>query len=133
MPSISKDKLQSVSPAPGVEMSETKWGEMNVGFTTMREPAVGMDMAPLFKGLPNDQCQAPHWGYILKGSIKVMYADREETFTAGQAYYMEPGHIPHINEPTEFVEFSPEEDMRKTMEVIQRNVEAALAAQAAQG
>jgi hypothetical protein len=130
MPSTSKDKLQVVKPAPGVEMSEIHWGGMTVGFTSIQEPAVGMDMAPLLKGLPGDRCQAPHWGYILKGSLKIQYADREETFTAGQAYYIAPGHIPHIDEPTEFIEFSREEEMGKTMEVIQRNLKALQAAQA---
>jgi hypothetical protein len=133
MPSTSKDKLQVSKPAPGVEMSEVQWGGMTVGFTSVQEPAVGMDMAPLFKGLPDDRCQAPHWGYVLKGSITILYADREETFTAGQVYYMEPGHIPQITEASEFIEFTQEEEMRETMEVMQRNLEALRTAQAARG
>jgi hypothetical protein len=130
MPSISREKMQFEKPVPGVETSEIQWGGMTVGFMSVQEPAVGMDMAPLFKGLPGDRCQAPHWGYVLKGSIKIEYSDREETFTAGQAYYMALGHIPHIDEPSEFVEFTREEEMRKTMEVMQRNLEALQAAQA---
>jgi len=51
MPSISRDKLQLVKPTPGIEMSEIQWGGMTVGFTSIQEPAVGMDMAPLFKAL----------------------------------------------------------------------------------
>ena len=133
MSSISKDKLQVEKPAPGVEMREIQWGGMAVGFVSFTEPAVGMDMAPLFKGLPGDRCQAPHWGYVLKGSMQIIYADREETITAGQAYYLEPGHIPHITEPVEFLEFTQEEQMRKTLEVMQRNMEAVKAAQAARG
>jgi hypothetical protein len=133
MSSVSRNKLQIENPAPGVEMSEIQWGGMNVGFVSIKEPAIGMEMAPLFKGLPDDRCQAPHWGYVLKGSIQIRYADREETITAGQAYYLEPGHIPHITEPTEFVEFTQVEEMRKTMEVMQRNMEAARKAQEALG
>jgi hypothetical protein len=129
MPSVSKDKLQVASPAPGVETSEIQWGGMSVGFTSVQGPAIGMDTAPLFKGLPGDRCQAPHWGYVLKGSITVRYADREETFTAGQVYYIAPGHIPYTTEAVEIVEFTQEEELRKTMEVIQRNAEALQAAQ----
>ena len=68
MASISKDELQVEQPVPGVEMSEIQWGGMTVGFVSITEPAVGLDMAPLFIGLPDDRCQAPHWDYVLKGS-----------------------------------------------------------------
>ena len=30
----------------------------------------GVDATPLFKGLPDDMCQSPHWGYILKGRVR---------------------------------------------------------------
>ena len=125
MPSVSKDKLKATAPTPGAEMREVNWGGMNVSFVSIKEPALGMDMAPLFKGLPDDRCQTPHWGYVLKGSLKMLYADRNETFTAGQIYYIEPGHIPNITEPTEFIEFSREEEMLKTMEVMTKNKEEA--------
>jgi hypothetical protein len=36
------------------------------------------------------------------------YADGEtEVLTAGQTYYIRPGHNPHIDHDTEFVEFTP--------------------------
>ena len=28
-----------------------------------------------FKGLPDDRCQCPHWGYVSKGSFTVTYLD----------------------------------------------------------
>src|SRR4029450_12626508 len=38
----------------------------------------------LFKGAPNDQCQAPHMGYVLKGKYVMRTADGvEEVFEAG--------------------------------------------------
>lgn len=47
---------------------------MLVSFKTF--PA-GVDAAPLFKGSPNDECQFPHWGYVLKGRARMRYKDRE--------------------------------------------------------
>jgi hypothetical protein len=37
-----------------------------VGFETYTEDA---DLAPLFKGLPNDECQCEHMGYVIKGKV----------------------------------------------------------------
>ena len=69
----------------------------------------GMDLSPLFEGLPNDKCQCPHWGYILKGAIHVRYEDgQEEVIRAGEVYYMPPGHTVWIEEDIAFVEISPE-------------------------
>ncbi len=43
----------------------------------------GTDMAPLLKGLEDDACQAPHWGYMISGEVVVTYTDdAEETCSA---------------------------------------------------
>jgi hypothetical protein len=76
------------------------------------------DMAPLFKGLPDDRCQCPHWGYVM-----AYRHDREEVFETGEAYYAPPGHTPKIVAGTELVEFIPTEEMNKTLEVETRNME----------
>ncbi len=82
----------------------------------------GTDTAPIFKGLPDDKCQCPHWGYVLKGRMRIRYADREEILKAGDAYYMEPCHLPLFEEDTEVIEFSPKGEYRKSMEVAARNM-----------
>jgi hypothetical protein len=92
-----------------------------VGFELFREDA---DATPLMKGLPDDRCQSPHWGYVISGSVTFKYADRDETYEAGDAYYAPPGHIPVIKAGTEVVEFSPSESYAQTMEVIARNLGA---------
>jgi hypothetical protein len=53
---------------------ETDWGGMHVNFTTCHKT---LDIAPLLRGLPNEMCQCPHWGMVLKGRKLVKYADRE--------------------------------------------------------
>ena len=35
----------------------------------METHPIDLDAAFLFKGAPNDQCQAPHMGYVLKGAL----------------------------------------------------------------
>ncbi len=69
---------------------DAQWGEMNIAFEGF--PA-GMDTRPLFKGLPEDRCQCPHWGMLFKGRLKVLYASGEEVITAGQAYYLSYSQI----------------------------------------
>ena len=65
------------------------------GYTTeFVEVHVDADLTELLKGLPGDVCPSPHWGYVFKGSLTVRYADHEETFQAGDAFYMPPGHAP---------------------------------------
>ena len=112
--------LEATMDTEDVTMRGATYGDMSVGIVTIKTE---MDMTPLLKGLPNDRCQTPHWGYLLKGRIHMTYSDREETYEAGDTYYMEPGHTLVIEAGTEFVEFSPKEDMERTMEVIGKNLQ----------
>src|SRR5207253_3373441 len=99
-------------------------GGYTIGFESFREDA---DATPLFKGLPDDRCQSSHWGYVFKGKVTFKYADREEVYEAGDAYYAPPGHIPVVTEGTEVVEFSPTDEYAKTQAVLARNLAAAQA------
>jgi hypothetical protein len=104
----------------GVSQS-TEWGGMIVSAVKIRQ---GFDGAPLFKGLPDDSCQVPHWGYILKGQMRLKFADHEEVYSAGDLYYIPPGHTPVYEVGLEYITFSPTEDMSKQTEVIERNMQA---------
>jgi hypothetical protein len=92
-----------------------------VDFAHFREDADG---TPFFRGLPDDRCQSPHWGYVISGSLTFRYADHEETYEAGDAYYAPPGHVPVVTAGTDVVEFSPTEDYRRTVEVVGANLAA---------
>jgi hypothetical protein len=93
-----------------------------VGFETFKQDA---DPAPLFAGLPDDRCQCPHWGVVTAGRITFRWADREETYRAGDAYYAPPGHLPLMTAGTTLVEFSPTAELEATMAAIQRNLQSA--------
>jgi hypothetical protein len=94
-------------------------GGWSVGFEAYTQDA---DLAPLFKGLPNDECQCEHMGYVIKGKVGFRSGEAEELFEAGDAYYVGPGHTPILYAGTEVVEFSPTEKLGQTMEVVTKNM-----------
>lgn len=100
---------------------QSERGGMIVGISQF--PA-GVDAAPLFKGLPNDMCQAVHWWYVLKGQMRVRSTEGEELIGAGDAYYLEAGHVPYFEEDTEVVEFSSKTSYEATLEVAAGNITA---------
>jgi hypothetical protein len=71
--------------------------------------AAGTDIAPLLKGLKDDSCQAPHWGYVIAGQVVVSYTDgTSETCNTSDLFYWPPGHSVKVIEDAELVLFSPE-------------------------
>ena len=121
MPKASKETAPQVEDMRVMVGHYAELDGYTVGFETFREDA---DATPLFKGLPDDRCQSPHWGYVVAGSLTFKYADREETYETGDAYYAPPGHIPVVKAGTEVIEFSPSEAYAQTMEVLTRNLSA---------
>jgi hypothetical protein len=70
----------------------------------------GLDTAEMFADLPGGACQEPHWGYIVAGQVTMRYTDgTSEALSAGQAYYIRPGHNAHVDEDVEIVEFTQAE------------------------
>lgn len=90
-----------------------------VGF---EEFSADIDAAPLFRGLPDDRCQSQHWGYVMSGRLILRYADREELYEAGDAYYAPPGHTPVALAGTRVVEFSPSDALAATQAVLAENL-----------
>jgi len=86
--------------------------------------SAGGNPAALFQGLPDDRCQCPHWGVVISGKIVFRYADHDETYVAGDAYYGAPGHLPVLFADTELIEFSPTAALNETMQVIDANLTA---------
>jgi len=81
-------------------------------YVALEQWKAGLDTGPMFADLPGGACSEPHWGYCLKGNVTVRFNDdgEDETITAGDAYYIRPGHNVHIDEDTEFVEFTRADD-----------------------
>ena len=81
-------------------------------------------LAPMLAALPGGHCECPHWGYLFRGRMIVHYEDRDEVIEEGQAFYMPPGHVPDADAGTEFVLFSPTDQLRATEEAIAKGMQA---------
>ncbi len=103
MKSMRKD-LPVLVDAPEGIIRQANWGELTVETGEVRQD---IEMDELFKSLPDDRCQCPHWGYVLKGQMRYKFADHEETYNAGELYYVPPGHFPFLAAGCEYIELSP--------------------------
>ena len=69
----------------------------------------GTDIAPLLKGLDDDACHAPHWGFVSSGEVVVTYTDgHEETCAGDDLFYWPPGHSVRVVRDAEVILFSPQ-------------------------
>jgi hypothetical protein len=84
-----------------------------VGF--VRLPA-GADLRAVTKGLPDDLCPCPHWGYMLKGRVRMHTTHGHQDFAAGEAFYWAPGHAPEALEDSEYVDFSPTHEFQRVLD-----------------
>ena len=66
--------------SPATRRRLADWGGITVGFEKAHK---GQDASAMLRGLPDDRCQAPHWGYLFSGRIVVDYGDRQETIVGG--------------------------------------------------
>jgi len=121
MPKMSKESATNVEDHGMVEDRSQELDGYTVNWVTMREE---MDMATMLKGLPDDRCQCPHWGFVIKGRLTWRYADHEEVTDAGDVFYAPPGHVPVAEAGTEFLQFSPTDELQTTEEAIMRNMQA---------
>lgn len=100
--------------AGGVRIQGIDWGELNISHIHFPK---GADATPLLEGLPQDLCQCPHWGMVLKGAINVRYADgRTETVKAGDVYHWPAGHTVWVDEDYSAIEFSPAVEMAEVVD-----------------
>lgn len=121
MPSVHVEDVEVALDLPEIQISAAQVGP----YTISREVyKLDSDPAPLFHGLPDDRCQGQHWGYVCRGQITFVFADHEETFTAGDAYYVGPGHTPKLHADSEVMEFSPTDELQATMAVVEANLAA---------
>ena len=108
MPKVSKESADKVVDFGVAEDHSSDLDGFTVNFVTIKQTH---DLAPMLQALPGGNCSCPHWGYVFKGRITVRYADREEVFEAGDAFYMPPGHAPAAEAGTELLQISPAEQL----------------------
>jgi len=121
MPKVSKITASETVTTDGLEVRlEHLDGGYSVCFESHTADA---DLASLFRGLPDDRSQLPRWGYVLRGKVGFRFFDREETYEAGDAYYVPPGHTPVHYAGAEIVEFSPTDVLEQTIPVVMENLQ----------
>ena len=77
----------------------------------------GTDIAPLLKGLDDDACQAPHWGFMISGEVVLTYTGgREETCSGDDLFYWPPGHSVRVVSDAEVILFSPQVEHGEVMD-----------------
>ena len=120
MPKVSKESASKVSDFGVAEDRTEEFEGYTVNFVSIHQDS---DLAPMLRGLPDDRCQCPHWGYVFKGKVTVSYADRVEVIAPGEAFYMTPGHTPAAVAGTEFVQFSPTDELAVSEAVMAKNMQ----------
>ena len=60
----------------------TTWGGMEVYAGEIRKTHRHTD----------EECQCPHWGYVIKGQLRFDVGGQEEVFNRGDLFYLPPGH-----------------------------------------
>jgi hypothetical protein len=114
-------ELPAIMDSPGAVIRGTDWGGLTCVHVTLGS---GADLGPLLKGLPDDHCPVPHWGYVLAGSITIGYTDgQEETLRAGDLFYLPPGHTARSDEGITYVEFSPARELKDVYEHVGRQMQ----------
>ena len=79
MPKVSKETAAEVQEIGIGTISTEVVDGYEFDFFDLHEEA---DMSHLLKGLPDDRCTCPHWGYVTRGSVTFTFADHVETFEA---------------------------------------------------
>ena len=122
MAKVSKETTEKVIEFPVAVDRTSDLDGYTVNFVSILE---SHDLAPMLKVLPGEHCSCPHWGYMLKGRMTVTYGDRTEVIEAGDAFYMTPGHTPAADAGTEFVMFSPADELAATDAAVMAGMQAA--------
>ena len=121
MPKLSKESADVHQVDGPVEQWTSEFDGHNVTFLSFM---TDVDTAPLLKGLPNDECTCPHWGYVFKGRVTYTIDGQEEVHEAGDAFYVPAGHLQRAEAGTEYLQFSPADELRPVSETILRNLHA---------
>jgi hypothetical protein len=104
---ITWDDLPTELEGPGTEIRRTDRGGLALCLLRLEK---GVDTRPLFKGMPDDECQCTHWGYMISGTIRVHTATGSTDYEAGETYHWAPGHNLEAITDCEYLEISPSDE-----------------------
>ena len=120
MPKVSRNTASHSVELEGIDV---QLDHLDGGYSVCFEKHTADAELDAFRGLPGDRCPLPRWGYVFNGKVSFVFPDHEETFEAGDAYYVPPGHLPVHHAGAEIVEFSPTDVLEKTIKVVMANLQ----------
>lgn len=110
---ITKNDIPTKIDVPGAVARQainfgqaTDYGSLSAEYFSL---GAGTDIAPLLKGLDDDACHAPHWGYMISGEVVLTYTNgQEETCVGEDLFYWPAGHSVRVVHDAEVILFSPQ-------------------------
>jgi len=112
MESFDREDFELRIGGDGLEFRTRKLGDRTMAWVVLPK---GADLSPALKGLPDDLCQCPHWGYMIKGRIRMRTTGGDRVYKAGEAFYWAPGHAPEALEDSEYVDVSPTDELEEVI------------------
>lgn len=118
---ISKNSIPAKIDVPGAVARQainfgdaSDYGSLAAEYFTL---GAGTDIAPLLKGLDDDACDAPHWGFMMSGEVVITYTHGrdEETCVGHDLFYWPPGHSVRVVHDAEVILFSPQVEHAEVM------------------
>ena len=118
---IPKDQIPAKINVPGAIARQARNFGDATGFTKMAGEyfslGAGTDIAPLLKGLKDNACDSPHWGYMISGELVVTYTDgKVDTCKTNDLFYWPPGHSVRVVADAEVILFSPQHEHTRVMD-----------------
>jgi ribosomal protein L16 Arg81 hydroxylase len=62
-------------------------------------------------------------GVCPQGQADFRFADHEEVLEAGDAFYLPPGHVPLAEAGSEYIQFSPSEELQRVASAMMKNMQ----------
>lgn len=118
---INRDDIPTKIDIPGAHARQAVGFGDVTGYETLGAEyfslGAGVDIAPLLVGLDADNCHAPHWGYMISGSVVVTYADgTEEVCSEKDLFFWPAGHSVRVERDAEVILFSPQREHTAVMD-----------------
>lgn len=118
---VAKDNVEVRMEIPGAVIRQrmdfgdmTGFDKISCEYFTL---SAGVDTTPLFLGLDGDQCQCPHWGFVLKGQLTTTDGKGiQETVNTNDLFHWPAGHNVKVSADAEIIMFSPQREHKHVID-----------------
>ncbi len=117
MEALKRDDFDVRIAGNGIDFRTKEQGGSTMSWVVLPK---GANLTPALKGLEGDLCQCPHWGYVLKGHVRMHTSNGAKDYRAGEAFYWAPGHAPEALEDSEYIDVSPTDELEEVIAHVTR-------------